>query len=186
MSRLLVLRALSDLPLDIKKLIFTRLKYPTLIQLVSRLKQQSPSKSAFLHLDVAIIGFVWSGTPSTILARLTGPQRSWVLGRCKLLGLDHQEIRTIGGKGLILFRNLSWTFNDYQEVCQLIWCKTRWRYRCSSCDLATNLDSKQIFIRLPLCPMCQKVDRPICAFAHCSSILWPSFTRLLLPKCIEV
>ena len=165
MSRVLALQALQNLPSDIKKTIIAKV-FPTFSQLVSRLRKQAPPQRCFLHLDVAIISFVHSDKQKITFARLVGSERSWVIGRCKLFCLDHQDVRTVGGRGLILLKDPTWVCDEDTEVCKLMWCKRRWRYRCNACDLATNLDSKQIFVRKPSCPMCQQVDRPICALPN--------------------
>ena len=160
MSRVLALRALSSLPSDIKKTILAKV-FPTVQQLVSRLRRQSPSQPSFTHLDVAIISFVYSDQQKITLARLVGPQRNWVIARCKLFRLNYQDVKTIGGKGLTLIRPAAWAFDEDTEVCKLRWCKTRWRYRCRYCDLATNFDPKQVFVRVPRCPMCFEVHHPL-------------------------
>ena len=142
-----------------EKTIFAKV-FPTLAQIVLRLRTQHPSSSSFRHLDIALVGFV-HGTEKTItLSRLRRSERNWVSGRCRLFGLEYQFARTIGGKGLILMKRDRWVYDGDTKICKLIWCKTRWRYRCESCDLATNLDLKKVFVRPFLCPMCVQVAHP--------------------------
>lgn len=116
MSRLLALRALQDLSLDLQKLIFKSI-FPTKNEISSRLEAQHPVLWEFYELDWKVVNFVHDGQRYLEFPLLSRAERKWIHLRCEAFNLTHQSIVCEGGRTLVIAKGPGWVY-DQEAVLQ--------------------------------------------------------------------
>ena len=120
MSRLLALRALQDLSLDLQKLIFKCI-YPTKNEISSRLEAQHPVVWEFHELDWKVVNFVHDGERYLEFPLLSRAERKWVHLRCEAFHLTHKSIVCEGGRILVIAKGPGWVYDQETELQPFEW-----------------------------------------------------------------
>lgn len=125
MSRLLALRALQGLSLDVQQLIFAA-TFPTRHQIDTRLQVQHPTLPEFQDLDAELIDFVHDGENQWEFPFLSKTERRWLHNRCDLFALFHESVDSDVGRVVVIGKEVCWSYDDDAEVEPFRWGKATW------------------------------------------------------------
>ena len=162
MTRLLILRALSDLPSELQEPIFRSI-FPTKSQLLAKLDEQIPTRPEFNFLDATIVNFTHGDAKVLPLDDLGTREVKWLQMRCKLFDLkqDGGEVSDWNkdfDETLLISKRKRWMYDEKRRVIPLDLSTARWltqAFCCVSCDVELEEDDEPDNPKEPICSHCR-------------------------------